>query len=114
MLQTGQIHKQTVPKEGDLFKIIELYGKSFEIRYGFYEERDRHTPFAEPVPCYPDFAVQPIYTDEGIPFVTAIQNICPHFVGRIDENSACGDCASYQHCDELLGVCACIKNRQNE
>ena len=99
-------------KEGDLFKVIVLYGKSFEIRYGFYEECDRYTQHAEPVEIYPNFKVNPQYTDDGIPFVTAMQNPCNHFEGKLDENSVCGDCAFYRHGDELLGICGCFKNRK--
>ena len=29
------------PKEGDLYRLIELHGKAFEIRYGYYEDIDR-------------------------------------------------------------------------
>ena len=28
-------------KEGDLYKIIELFGRSFEIKYGYYEEYEK-------------------------------------------------------------------------
>ena len=93
------------PKEGEIFKIIHLYGKTFEIRYGFYEECDRHTMFAEPMEIYPDFLKEPQFTDEGIPFATAIQTPCEHFSGRRDDNSTCEDCACYRSGEELLGIC---------
>lgn len=93
------------PKEGELFKIIRLYGKTFEIRYGFYEECDRHTLFAEPMEIYPDFVKEPQYTEDGIPFVTAIQGPCENFSGRMDDNSACEDCSFYRSGEELLGIC---------
>lgn len=98
------------PKEGDLYKIIELYGKTFEIRYGFYEECDRHNQFAEPIEIYPDFIKQPQHTDEGIPFITAIQSPCNHFSETKTANSTCEECAYYRHGDELLGICACPHN----
>lgn len=101
------------PREGDLFKVIHLYGRTFEIRYGFYEECDRHNQFAEPVEIYPDFFCAPQYTDEGIPFITAIQSPCTHFVGNRDANSTCEDCNHYRHGEELLGTCACPQNRLN-
>ena len=100
------------PKEGELFKTILLEGELFEIRYGFYEERDRHSRYAEPMPLYPDFIKCPRYTREGIPFVTAIQEICKHFSGEKDPNSACGDCAAYRHGDELIGTCTCPANQR--
>ncbi len=106
--------KSATPKEGDLFKVIGLYGKTFEIRYGFYEERDRHTQFAEPVPIYPDFIEAPQYTDDGTPFVTAMQNPCESFDGKKDANSVCGDCALYRSCEELLGICSCPTNHRRQ
>ena len=99
------------PKEGDLFKVIHLYGKTFEIRYGFYEECDRYNGFAEPMEIYPDFIKNPQHTDDGIPFITAIQNPCRHFGGELDANSTCEECPFYQNCDELLGICTCPQNR---
>lgn len=105
---------QNIPKEGELFKIIELHGRIFEIRYGFYEESDRHNRFAEPVEIYPDFIKHPQYTDEGIPFITAIQTPCPYFRGSRDENSTCEECAYYQHCEELLALCGCPQNRKQK
>jgi len=117
---TDTQQKASVPKEGDIFKIIQLYGKTFEIRYGFYEECDRHTRASEPIPIYPNFIEDPQCTSDGAPFVTAMQIPCKHFDGIQDENSGCGDCALYRHGDELLGICDCPKNknsfkeRQNE
>lgn len=96
-----------VPKEGDLFKVIRVHGATFEIKYGFYEERDRHTRFAEPMAIYPNFTAKPQYTDDGIPFATSMQIPCENFKGRKDEDSTCGDCAYYQHCEELIGICTC-------
>ena len=100
------------PKEGELFKVIALHGRTFEIRYGFYEECDRLNRFAEPIEIYPDFLKHPQYTDEGIPFVTAIQTPCSHFTWKKDENSSCEECAYYQNGDELLGLCTCPLNRK--
>ena len=108
--RTQMFKQPTLPKEGDLYKIIHLYGKTFEIRYGFYEERDRLGRYAEPIEIYPDFIQSPEYTDEGIPFITAIQTPCQHFSGNRDPNSTCEECAYYQHREELLGICTCPHN----
>jgi len=102
------------PKEGDLFKVINLHGKTFEIRYGFYEECDRHNKYAEPMEIYPDFISEPQYTDDGMPFVTAIQSPCCSFVGKRDENSTCEECLFYKHGDELIGVCILPKNKTEQ
>lgn len=99
-----------LPKEGDLFKVIHLHGRVFEIRYGFYEECDRHNQFAEPIEIYPDFIKNPQHTVEGFPFITAIQSPCHHFVGNRDSNSTCEECAYYSHGEELLGICTCPMN----
>ena len=111
-LNTGQA--PTVPKEGDLYKIIEVYGKTFEIRYGFYEESDRHSQFAEPMEIYPDFVEFPEYTDCGKPFITAIQTPCENFSGERNENSTCEECTFYKNCEELLGICLCPENQRKK
>ncbi len=111
-LNTGQ--SPSVPKEGELYKVIEIHGKTFEIRYGFYEESDRHTQYAEPMEIYPDFIKEPQFTDCGIPFITAIQAPCKSFSGERDENSSCGDCSFYKHCEELIGLCTFPDNKKKK
>lgn len=106
-----QVQSNIPPKEGDLFKVIQIHGKTFEIRYGFYEECDRLGPFAEPIEIYPDFIKKPQYTADGIPFITAIQTPCSHFSEKRDANSTCEECTYYRHGDELLGICACPHNK---
>jgi len=96
-------------KEGELFKTITLSGRTFEIRYGFYEECDRHIKNAEPIPIYPDFLTEPQYADDGSPFVTAMQEPCETFEGKKTADSGCGDCVFYRHGEELLGICSCPK-----
>lgn len=101
-------------KEGELYKVIVAYGKSFPLYYGYYEERDRQSPYAEPVEIYPKFKENPVYTDEGIPFVTEMQDVCPHFSGQRHADSICYDCAYYKKCEELLGICTCPQNRRKD
>ena len=103
--------KQSIPKEGDLFKVIRLYGKTFEIRYGYYEEQDRDYHYAEPMEIYPDFLKCPQYTEDGLPFVTAIQEPCPCFDGEKHDNITCEECSHYLQGEELIGVCVCPANR---
>ena len=112
MIQSTEEREPFVHREGDLYKIIQLYGKTFEIRYGFYEDRDRNYHYAEPMEIYPDFAKHAQYTDDGIPFATAIQEPCIHFVGKRDANSTCEDCPFYQHGEELIGLCTCPANKK--
>lgn len=99
-------------KEGDLYKVITAQGKTFEIYYGYYEEADRYSPYAEPVEIYPRFTEEPVYTDGGMPFVTEMQDVCRHFQGVQSRDNTCGECAYYKKCEDLLGVCTCPYNRR--
>ena len=104
------------PKEGELYKVITAYDKTFELYYGYYEDGDRENPLAEPMPIYPNFIENPVYTDEGIPFVTAMQDPCKHYKSKRgkkrDVDDTCADCIHYEKCDELLGICLCSKNKK--
>ncbi len=104
--------KELKHKEGELYKVIEAHGKTFELRYGYYEDRDRQNPHIEPMEMYPNFIEKPLYTDEGIPFVTAMQSICKQFKLKSKEcdegvDNTCYNCAHYEQCQELLGLCKC-------
>lgn len=109
--------KEPEVKEGDLYKIITVHGKTFELYYGYYDEIDRQNPRCKPVEMYPNFKDEPQYTDKGIPFVTAMQKPCKYFklgVGRVDEgeDNMCLYCTYYENCEELLGICTCPKNKK--
>lgn len=107
---TEAIHKQPPPKEGDLYKIIRLHGASFEIRYGYYEEIDRHN---EPMEIYPDFLKVPVYTDDGFPFVTHMQTPCDHYRWKgKDSDKDCSTCIYMERGEELIGICRCKKNQK--
>ena len=110
--------ERVVPKEGDLFKVIEAHGKLFELRYGYYDERDRQNSHIEPMEMYPNFIETPLFTDEGIPFATAMQDRCNHFRLKSKEwdegeDNVCFNCSYYEKCEELLGVCKCKERRKN-
>ena len=107
-----EILKRSSHREGELYKIISAYGVTFKIYYGYYSEEDRQNPYVEPMEMYPNFKENPIYTDEGIPFVTAMQERCPHYDGESDEDSTCYQCTYYKKCDELLGICLCKPKRK--
>lgn len=100
----------TVFKEGDLYKIITLFGKTFELRYGYYDDIDRNSKFSEAIPIYPNFLKFPIYTKEGYPFVTQMQDICEFYEGDKDSEE-CINCKHYKHGDDLLGICVCDFNK---
>lgn len=92
------------PKEGDLYKELTVFGKTFEIRYGYYEdfERQHHEPMA----IYPNFIEHPEFTEEGQPFVTAMQDICQHYVG-VPHGDTCGECSCFRKGPDLFGLCDC-------
>lgn len=102
---------QTPPKEGDLFKVIELHGARFEIKYGYYEEIERQH---EPIEIYPDFVRDPVYTDDGFPFVTLMQDACENYeTDAGDHDHDCISCVYMEPGDELIAVCRCPKNKRN-
>lgn len=99
-------------KEGDLYKIVEIEGYTFEIRYGYYEpELERE--WNDPMPVFPNFLKEPLYTPSGRPFVTADQKICEHFSPKpkISGEDWCNDCEHLEKHEEFLGVCKCEARR---
>ena len=97
-------------RDGDLYKILHLFGKVFEIRYGYYEKQGMFK--GDPIPIYPDFKENPEYTPEGYPFVTQMQDICQYGNSRFKEGF-CIDCKYFDQCDDMIGICRCPKNRKN-
>ena len=108
--------KKEVHTEGELYREIKLYGRTFTLYYGYYEECDRQNPLCKPIVIYPDFLTAPFYTKEGIPFATMMQDACPHFRGKgaRTEDSSCGECAHFVRGEEWFGICTCPHNRRNE
>ena len=104
--------ERAIPREGELYRVIETHGRVFEIYYGYYDDGDRQNPFVEPMEMYPNFVEHPVYTETGIPFVTAMQLPCEYFRGEVDEDNTCYQCAYYERCEELLGVCTCEARRR--
>ena len=98
------------PRDGDLYKVVTVFGKVFALRYGYYEEFERSR--GEPIPIYPNFRKAPVYTEEGYPFVTQMQELCEHGESRFDDG-CCADCRYYRDGDELIGICLCEKNRRS-
>lgn len=98
-------------KEGDLYKTLTVFGHDFQLFYGYYDEMERSSPFGELIPIYPDFASKPLYTKDGKPFVTQMQDACPHF-SPARRGEECHACRHYLHGDDLIGICACEKNHE--
>ncbi len=105
---------QPEPREGDLYKEITIGEKTFKILYGYYEEFEREGRFNDPMPIYPDFIKEPYYTAEGIPIITAMQNICAFYDGKNDEDSCCADCIFFQKSEDLFGFCNCFQNKRSD
>ena len=97
-------------KEGELYKVIDVFGRKIELRYGYYEERERGR--GEPIPIYPDFKKDPVYTDDGFPLVTQMQELCEAGSSPYADGY-CVDCAHYMHCTDLVGICKNKKNKKN-
>lgn len=106
------VEQPPTPKEGDLYKVVTISGKTFRLLYGYYESFERESPFNDPMPIYPDFTKEPHYTDEGIPIVTAMQNVCEFYNRKNDEDSTCAECVFFQKNEELFGLCNCPQNKR--
>ena len=103
-------------KEGELYKVVTTFGKTFELRYGYYEECDRQSPLCEPIVIYPDFLKEPAYTKEGTPFVTMMQDACKHYKGHAKRtpDTTCAECQHFRRGEEWFGLCTCPKNKKCE
>ena len=111
LLEMSEAPRGAPPKENDVYKVISLHGKRFEIKYGYYEEIDRAF---EPVPIYPDFIRSPVYTDNGEPFVTLMQDACKKYEPNGNSSDRdCGTCAYTERGDDLIGICKCEKNKKS-
>lgn len=100
--------------EGELYKEVELHGRTFALYYGYYDECDRINPLCEPIVIYPDFQKEPVYTDEGDPFVTMMQDVCDNYNGSANRtpDTTCADCKYFERDEEWFGVCKCPYNRE--
>lgn len=114
------MHKALVPREGDLYKVIDVEKNTFKIHYGYYEESERDK--VEPLPVFPNLKESPVYTADGKPIVTAIQEPCEYYSPLNKERSEewCGDCISYLDADKEISICGCTermleqKKRENK
>ncbi len=93
-------------KEGELYKLVTVFGRTFELRYGYYEDYERESRYNEPIPIYPDFVKNPEYTADGYPFVTEMQPACRHYDSESDED-ICFRCRHFIKGVELFGICKC-------
>ena len=103
-------------KEGDLYRVVTTFGKSFELRYGYYDEKDRQSALCEPAVIYPDFLKDPTFTENGEPFVTLMQDACDSYKGSAKRtpDTTCADCKFLKRGEEWFGICTCKTKRKNE
>ena len=98
-------------REGELYRRVSAFGKTFDLYYGYYEDFERN--YADPIPIYPDFLSDPQYTDIGYPLATQMQDMCER--GRFRrlglEDRCCGNCIYFTAGDDLFGICTCESNR---
>ena len=97
-------------KEGELYRSVTVYGKTFALHYGYYDEKERHSKYNEPIPIYPDLERNALYTDTGYRFVTAMQDACIYYKGKSADGN-CHSCESYREGEELIGICVCPERK---
>ena len=114
LLGTDHILKEPKHTEGELYRVVETFGKTFELRYGYYGEKDRQNPLCEPAVIYPDFAVEPLYTDKGEPFVTMMQDACTSYKGDNEKtpDTTCDEWKYFSRGEEWFGICTNQKNKK--
>ncbi len=103
--------RKTTPREGELYKTIRVEERSYTIVYGYYSEQERLSE--DPIPIFPDLALNPEYTTDGKPIVTRIQDPCAYYQCRDDNPDGwCADCIYYPGEKEEIGICQCERNRR--
>ena len=116
LLKTDDKQNETEHREGELYRVVRTFGRTFELRYGYYEEKDRQNPLCKPAVIYPDFVRDPMYAEDGKPFVTLIQDACPRFDGAAARtaDSTCAECRHFLRGEEWFGICGCPENRERK
>lgn len=101
-----------IPKEGELYKAMTVAGHAFELRYGYYEDHERQV--CPPVVVFPDLIAAPLYSEDGYPLVTQIQDPCEHYtIAEGGEEEWCGDCAFFHGEHREIGICRCAHRKIN-
>lgn len=95
--------------EGELYKVVTTFGKTFELRYGYYGENDGSNQLYV---IYPDFLAEPLYTDSGEPFVTVLQDACKSYRGENKKtpDTTCEECKYFRRGEDWFGICTCKRN----
>lgn len=109
MLRNLVTKTEQTPTEGQLYKVVTTFGRTFELRYGYYDSIDRTRA---PDIIYPDFSKEAMHTDGGEPFITLMQDACPHYEGSEarTEDTLCASCKHCRRGEEWFGICINPKN----
>lgn len=105
--------KNQIPREGEIYKVVQVGDKTFEIVYGYYSEEERQ--WGEAMPILPDFTKTPMYTIDGEPLITRIQDSCEYYEVPDDKEGDgwCADCRHNSSPKDEISVCRCERNRKN-
>ena len=59
-------------------------------------------------------AKEPVYTDEGMPFVTMTQDACKSYRGDTKQtpDTTCAECQYFRRGEDWIGICLCPKNKK--
>lgn len=101
-----------IPREGDLHSIVTIGPHTFELRYGYCDERDRAS--GEPYILYPDLLGKPRYTVDGYRIVAALQSVCRHYTvpDGMEREDCCYTCRFYPDQKSEIGICTCEAMRK--
>ena len=88
-------------------KVINVCGREFRL-FKYYDD-----VLEKKLLNLPDFAEYPEYTDDGNPFVLAIEESCQNWKPYAVNDSAPGDCSGcgwfyLEHPTDSIGVCMCV------
>ena len=98
-------------KAGDLYKVITVAGREFEIRYMDMGEVDPESE-GQCIPDFPFFDEQPEYTDDRYPFTNTLNDCCEHYrTNDATPENTCRDCIYFKDAVEEIGVCRCTARR---
>ena len=101
-------------KAGDLYKVIAVAGREFEIRYIDFGEHDPECK-GEFIPDFPFFDEKPEYTEDRYPFTNRLNDCCEHY--RTEDatpDNTCHDCVYFQDAVEEIAICCCTARRLRE
>ncbi len=103
-----ELYDPDLPKEGELYKVYEVGGHTYEIRYGYYAENERGR--VEPLPIFPDFRKEPVYTADGYQLAALIHSACRYYKSdKVKPENYCGDCNYYSDSKQEIAICKCKK-----